>query len=352
MDLDADQKAGGLTKLPTAGPIPFVRANALGPFFSFLNDLGAPVDRLLQEARVSRSLAHDPEGLLSVFSCYRFVGLAARREKLEDIGVVVGQRTSSFELGAYGAALRDTSTLYEYLQAGVRLIGEHSSGTRLWLQAEGDALRVNQYLTGPHHPGRAIGDLYTLALTINTLRQLLGPTWSPGEVRLLAGTEGLLGSEDFFGDTPLVTGQRHTSFTVPRSLMQRLVRDPRIPETAERDNRQAESQPIPTDFRTSAEQLISSLLSEGYPGIQTAAEAAGVSPRTLQRRLADAGVTYAELVAACRCRIAKDWLTRSDLGIAEIAVGLGYTTPSNFTRAFRRQTGLSPAAYRRAQAQA
>jgi len=43
-----------------------------------------------------------------------------------------------------------------------------------------------------------------------------------------------------------------------------------------------------------------------------------------------------------------DWLDRSDKPVTEIALALGYTDASNFARAFRRHTGLSPRAYRNA----
>ena len=349
---DAGQTPATQEETHAAGPIPFVRANALGPFFGFLAELGAPVDRLSQKARLPGQRLQNPESLLPVFSCYRFIELAARQEKLEDLGVLVGQRASSFDLGAYGATLRGAATVFEYLKIGVDLIRGHSGGTRLWLRPEADALRVNQCLIGPHSMGRCLGDLYTLILTISTLRQFFGPTWSPGEIRLMAGTESFLGDRAVFGDTPLISGQRYTSFTISRSLLQTLTHHPCRNTSPGQPAHSVEDPSIPTDFRSSAEQLILSLLSDGHSGIQTAAEAAGTSPRTLQRRLAEAGVTYAELLAASRLRIAKDWLTTTEKPIGEISGALGYTAASNFARAFRRQTGLSPAAYRRTRVQA
>ena len=74
-----------------------------------------------------------------------------------------------------------------------------------------------------------------------------------------------------------------------------------------------------------------------------------MSLRTLQRRLTEAGMSYSALVAGSRLRMAKIWLSESDMPIAEIAATLGYNEASNFSRAFRRQTGLSPAAFRRNQ---
>lgn len=75
-----------------------------------------------------------------------------------------------------------------------------------------------------------------------------------------------------------------------------------------------------------------------------------MSSRTLQRRLAVVGLSYTGLVSTSRLRLAKYWLTESDMPIAEIATMLGYNEATNFARAFRRQTGISPAGYRRIQA--
>ena len=48
--------------------------------------------------------------------------------------------------------------------------------------------------------------------------------------------------------------------------------------------------------------------------------------------------------------MAKTWLA-SEMPIGEIAATLGYSEATNFARAFRRLTGISPAAFRRDRAQ-
>jgi len=52
------------------------------------------------------------------------------------------------------------------------------------------------------------------------------------------------------------------------------------------------------------------------------------------------------LLAESRLHQAAKWLQSSDKPIAEIAYALGYTDASNFTRAFRKLTGVSPQAFR------
>jgi AraC-like DNA-binding protein len=333
---------------PHAGQtIPFVRANVFAPFIGFLDAIGSPVERRLQQARLPLSLLEDGEALVPVVSAYRFLEVATRHEQIDDFGLVVGQRSSAFELGAYGAALQGATTVYEYLQLGTRLLGGHSSGTSIWLKAEGTALRVNQHLTGTPGDGRCIGDLFTLVVTINMLRRFIGPDWHPGEVRLMAGTEQKLERRDIFGDARLLTGQRHTSFTIPYAMLQRPIPDSAAVSAHPYGRASADQCAMPKDFKGSVEQLILSLAHDECPGIEVAAEVAGLTPRTLQRRLADAGTSYSDLVSTGRLRAAKRWLVESTMPVAEIAARLGYREATNFARAFRRQTGVSPSAYRR-----
>ena len=331
--------------LPQTCPqAPFVRASGLKPFIDFLESVGAPVDGLLQRARLPADLLGESETPLPMAACYRFVELAARSEGISDLGVVVAQRGSTFDLGAFGAALARSSTVREYLHTGIRMIGTQNGQVRFWLTPEHDELRVHQSLVGPPGLGRSVADVHTLMSTIGMLQRFIGAGWQPGEVALAAGAEQQLLQGAVFGDASIVTGQDHSSFTMSQSLLNAPLPYSRSLQPSE--NQAAGGQPVAIDFVSGINALIASLVLDGRPGISNAAEAMGLNPRTLQRRLGDAGVTFSELVVACRYRLASEWLRKSDVPVTEIAHSLGYTDGSNFARAFRRQAGMPPAAYR------
>lgn len=72
-----------------------------------------------------------------------------------------------------------------------------------------------------------------------------------------------------------------------------------------------------------------------------------VSPRTLRRRLHERGVSYQAIVSEVRAGLARSHLESSRLSVETIAERLGFSDASNFSRAFRRWTGLSPREFRR-----
>ncbi|KIG19335.1 Transcriptional regulator, AraC family protein [Enhygromyxa salina] len=80
-----------------------------------------------------------------------------------------------------------------------------------------------------------------------------------------------------------------------------------------------------------------------------AARQTGQSPRTLQRRLSDAGTNFAREKSRALVAAAMQRLRESDRDIKDIAFELGFAAPQRFTELFARETGMPPAAWRAAQ---
>lgn len=97
------------------------------------------------------------------------------------------------------------------------------------------------------------------------------------------------------------------------------------------------------------QQLLVRLLPEGEVSVDKVARALHQSTRTLQRRLAERGMSWQQLLDRTREQLARQYLRDPGLSLAEIGLLLGYSEQSAFTRAFRRWTGQTPQAYRMAQ---
>ena len=96
------------------------------------------------------------------------------------------------------------------------------------------------------------------------------------------------------------------------------------------------------------QRILDALMTDDGPmPLKKVAVALGTSPRTLKRRLAEADVTFSELVEKARCERALLLLRSHASTLDDIAERLGYSTVSNLGRAFRRWTGMTLAEYRR-----
>ncbi len=94
--------------------------------------------------------------------------------------------------------------------------------------------------------------------------------------------------------------------------------------------------------------LDAGILSSPAP-MDSLARALDLSTRTLRRRLAEQHTTCSDIIATWRIDTAKQLLRQTELPIRSIAMHLGYRHASNFERAFKRWTRLTPRTYRNRQ---
>jgi AraC-like DNA-binding protein len=87
-------------------------------------------------------------------------------------------------------------------------------------------------------------------------------------------------------------------------------------------------------------------LSSGEVDEERMAQFLNLSRRTLQRRLAEEDTSFKEVVDETRRDVALRYVGNPRVPIKEVSYLLGFSEPSNFTRAFRRWTGKSPSDYR------
>ncbi len=100
-------------------------------------------------------------------------------------------------------------------------------------------------------------------------------------------------------------------------------------------------------FVESVRRVIAETLRGGDPSIECVATCLGLSTRTLQRRLREAGTTHKQLLDQLRHVLALRYADTEGLSFGEVAFLLGFSEPSAFHRAFKRWTGVAPGEYRR-----
>ncbi len=87
---------------------------------------------------------------------------------------------------------------------------------------------------------------------------------------------------------------------------------------------------------------------EHYPDLAEVAASLHRSRSTLKRQLAQAGSSFTQLLADSRRQRAIAALLAGQLSVQQIAERLGYSDQANFTHAFKKWTGVTPAAFSRA----
>jgi AraC-like DNA-binding protein len=87
-------------------------------------------------------------------------------------------------------------------------------------------------------------------------------------------------------------------------------------------------------------------LSNSDVSIEYISACLGQSARTLQRRLGERGIRFRDMVDSIRLELSLRYLGDSSLSLTDIALRLGYSDLSAFSRAFRRWAGCSAIEFR------
>jgi AraC-like DNA-binding protein len=263
-----------------------------------------------------------------------------------DLGFHAGLRIGPRHLGVVGYVLMCCATLGEAMRQYdryVRLV--HSIGRPL-VERHGD--RVEMPLDWP----RATPPPPALAQLIMTTRARMG--------RLLTGRETAAIGASFQFPAPRDPGayQRFfggvVRFAAARTSLEFSAEYLNFPvimasaEMAQVIRAQAEAQMSrlaeEPEFMRAVKVALLQGLAVGRVSAEEAAQALGLSVRTLHRRLKDHGCAFRDLLDELRCERARHYLPQHSL--ADVAFMLGYTEQSAFQHAFKRWTGMTPGQYK------
>ena len=203
-------------------------------------------------------------------------------------------------------------------------------------------------------PG-ALVDETAIASVVQLARDMTGRYWPVMSVSFVnPAPESTQPYEDFFGGQ-VVFGSPVTRLVFAHAYLALPLRksDPSLlsllDQQAEALLQQVAAVPAIVD---AWRKTLVPLIREGKTSLAALAQAHHTSPRSLQRRLSEQGTSFQQLLDNTRQHLAEGHLRDAKLDLAEIALLLGYSEQSAFTRAFRAWTGLAPAQWRRHQRRA
>jgi len=307
---------------------------------------GVRGERLLDELHLSREVLSDPASRLPVAEFGRLIQRARQLTGETGLGFHLGLKTRISVHGYVGFAAMTAANLRQAIELACRFAPTRTSALALRLEERaGEAALVIDEACDLGEARDAILIAFAVGLTKVgagiTGQELRGgaefafpePSYFrrfekvlPGRVRFSRPSNRLLLDAALL-DLPLVEAD-------PAAL--RLARD--------QCERELEELRRKGGWLAQVEELVL-LRGGGYRTLPEVAEALHTSPRSLKRRLSEQGTSYTELLERAR-QLESARLLASELSIEQIATSLGYSDTANFTRAFRRWTGRTPAASR------
>ncbi|WP_200250439.1 AraC family transcriptional regulator ligand-binding domain-containing protein [Thiococcus pfennigii] len=316
-----------------------------------LTEMGYDAAALMAEAQLDPALFDDPDNTVPMASMGRFLALCAARMHCPHLGLLLGARNGVAVLGVVGRLATCSADLGSALRNIILYLHLHDRGAIPDFFVRGDRASLVYAIHEADVMGTELIYDGALAIACSTIRDLVGPAWAPSEVRLTrAPPVEIAPYQDLFGarlrfdahENAVVFSSRwldHPLRGADAAALGCLLREIERLEAEGAGSLSIQLQRV-------LHRLFISGGRAGEPSMDHIANLFTLHRRTLNRRLRAEGTTFKALVDATRYDIARQLLRDTGRTTLEVAMLLGYADVTAFTRAFRRWSGISPAAWR------
>ncbi len=342
---------GATEPIPLTGethrnPAPGVIAASATGVVSWIERLNGDVDRIFGESGIAPEMAGSPTLVLDLKSFCRLFEESARSTHSDNFGLWFGVKFEPRDLGLWGYAALSAPTMGSALSTLVELFPLHqqSSSMRFGRDASG-LMRLEYRIEAPAIVERRQDAELTLGQIVSFMRTSLGVRWSPDEVHFEhPRPEGWREHEQAFG-APVYFSRPSNALLFNANVLgvPMPTHDPRLLVAMRHCMEQLGRRPdLRARISDQVRAAVGARLAEGVPSLDVIAAELRLAPSHIQRELHYDGLTFTGLVEAARRDLALNYLRQRQLSMSEIALLLGYSELSAFSRAVRRWTGRSP----------
>lgn len=313
-----------------------------------LVECGVDVPSLLEQAGVSPAALYAADGQLTPQQVERLAALASEQVQRSDLGFELGRLLKLSSHDILGYALLSAPTLDAALRLAARFFSLVTpTYTMRYLPSPEQA----ELRFVPRLPlTTAVLDFHLEAIAVafhEHIRTLLGDASLPSQLYFsFAEPKHVTRYKELLGATPHFSqdGLPGARILLPGALLGRP-----LAMADAHAMRMAESRCAELLARITRNASLGAwtkmMLSEAADAAHSLPELAGIlnlSPRTLERRLAQEGAGFRGLALEARHARACALLSARQLSVTQIAYQLGYGDVANFSRAFRKQAGVPP----------
>ena len=308
-------------------------------------EAGIALPQLLADSGLTVAQIEDRHAPLKVKAQITFLGLVADALGDDLLGFHLAQSFDLREIGLLYYVMASSEVLEDALRRVERYSGIVNEGISLRVHiGKHVTIRFN-YVGVERHSDRQQIEFW-LTTVIRICRQLTTRRLIPSRIRIVHRQRGERPQLEAFFGCKVEFSASADEIVLPDSTGHLFISsaDPYLNELLidyceEALSRRKASH---SSLRPDLENAIALLLPHGKAHMDEISHKLGMSQRTLARRLAAEGLTFAGILDELKLELAKRYLQEKDLPISEIAWLLGYRESSAFTHAFHRWFGKTP----------
>ena len=328
---------------------PYINSSFLTGFSQLIISKGGNPAELYEQAGLDKEVfleenlqSREIKNLLIPFD--KFVNLleiTSQQLKFPDVAMTLARQQNMMILAPLRSQLMDCKNVLQAVQVIVKYLKILVSSYQVEIQIEKHLSRISFFVESETIKNLVQYQDYAMASAVSILHGMLGssfPLRSCYFLRNETDPERIAEYARYFG-CPVAFNSHELALTAESSLLERDV-TPLINEIDSQVNLALSS--ANTDLVANVSRMISLSLPNGNSSIKDVAASMNYSQRTLQRKLSDRNTSYRALLDSVRFSMANQYLKSTYYRLTDIALLLGYSNLSSFSRAYYRFAGIYP----------
>jgi AraC-like DNA-binding protein len=275
-----------------------------------------------------------------------FLAAAARAAGEPNLGVLLAPVMNVANYGTFGRYVLGADTLGQSIERGITALCYHSTEDRMSVAIVGDEVRFSYRFALAGRTGYDIVACAAAGVLLSVFRAYLPVDWRPLRVELDTDRPRQTELFDDVFQCPVLFNAPAVTIVMERRHLSAVSRRASWPIVTIEDVARDRPGGAPRDLLEVVLEQIRAQVLTGSVSIDGAAQSMGTSVRTLQRELNRAGTDFRSLANAARIQRATELLRHNRVSITRVSAELGYSSPANFARAFRKGTGSGPGEFR------
>lgn len=303
---------------------------------------------LFKEADIPYQSTSDPSCRIEAHKIFKLMQLAVRETNNPNFGLVVARHFHPAHFHALGFSLYSSNSLYDFCLRLVRYFQLLSENAKHYLYEDKEHFRLEIKRINPRASLESMDGW--IGAIVHMCRNIYRPDFTPIKIELERPQPDSHAEdfEHFFRAPVIFSAPTNTLYITKTDMLAAL---PSGSSELARRNDEVVIEHLARldreDIVRQVESKILELLPTGDCSKDRIASLLHISRRKLHNKLEQKNTSYQEILENLRSDLARQYIGQKNISIIEITYLLGFTDTSNFARAFRRWTGVSPSQYRK-----
>ncbi len=330
----------------------FIRVGKLAHFSATVRQFGKDPVEVIKRVGLDPAVLAVPDNFIS-YSTYRHLLVeAVKATGNERLGILISKQLGPQSLSVVGFSMQQSSDLGTALGVLSRFFHLHDQHGTIALEILEDSFCISHHIPDMETPGSIQAIDVSAAAGHNLFNTLMGENIHALRYEFPYPEPADLSAYKFLEAQELVFDALNLGIVIDNKYLDKPIahHDPNMAhllseymKTLEDNTGEAIADKVTS--------IVKDMLSTGECTLEAVADLFQVTSRTLQNKLKLEGTSFHNIMEDVRKTLATHYLQSSHMDLTKIALLVGYSDSSAFTRSFRRWYNATPSQWRKARTQ-